>query len=163
MNNAVRLGRKRMRLRLVLSLVFVSASGIFAAAEDPAPSLQGGAYEITYRLELPHVERWAIDKTTTICLSDAEGLVPAMLPVLSDNNPFGECTAANIRQDGSSLGYDIRCRGRDAAKAHATYILSPGHFKGRVAMVLGAKNMTMTEVQTGRRVGNCDFIRASRY
>jgi hypothetical protein len=124
--------------------------------------LQGGSYEITYRLELPHVERWAIEKTTTICLSDTKGSIPAALRVLSDNNPFGACTAVNIQQDGPSLGYDIRCQGRDAAKAHAAYTVSSGGFKGRIAIVTGAKNMTMTEVQAGHRVGSCDFTHASR-
>ena len=28
-------------------------------------------------------------------------------------------------------------------------------FTGRIAMVMGAKNMTMTEVQHARRVGEC--------
>jgi hypothetical protein len=35
------------------------------------------------------------------------------------------------------------------------YELSPNAFNGRVAMVMGAKNMTMTEVQHGRRIGEC--------
>ncbi|HMA72226.1 MAG TPA: DUF3617 family protein [Xanthobacteraceae bacterium] len=148
-----------MHLRLISSLLLLSASGMPVAAEEPAPFLQGGSYEVAYRLELPHVERWAIDKTTTICVSEWKG--PAM-PVLSDNNPFGQCAAINIQQDGPSLNYDIRCSGRDAAKAHATYTLSSGDFKGRIAMVMGAKNMTMTEVQTGRRLGSCDLTRASR-
>ena len=151
-----------MRLHLVSSLVLLSASGIFVAADELAPLLQGGSYEITYRLELPHVERWAIDKTTTVCLPGTKGSVPAALPVLSDNNPFGECTAVNIQQDGPSLGYDIKCQGRDAAKAHAAYTVSSGDFKGQVAMVMGAKNMTMTEVQVGHRVGSCGFTHAAR-
>lgn len=150
-----------MHLRLISLLFFLSVSGFFAAALEPAPSLQAGSYEITYRLELPHLERYAIDKSTTICLSHAKGSA-STLPVLSDNNPFRECTAANIEQDGPSLGYDIKCEGRDAAKARAEYTLSTTAFKGRVAMVMGAKNMTMTEVQTGRRVGSCDFTHASR-
>ena len=28
-------------------------------------------------------------------------------------------------------------------------------FSGRIAMVMGAKNMTMTEVQRARRIGEC--------
>ena len=32
-----------------------------------------------------------------------------------------------------------------------------GDFKGQVAMIPGAMNMTMTEVQVGHRVGSCDF------
>src|SRR5215831_9815838 len=69
MQDGLHFRRQKMHLRLISSLVFLSASGIFVAAEEPAPPLQGGSYEITYRLELPHVERWAIDKTTTVCLS----------------------------------------------------------------------------------------------
>jgi hypothetical protein len=157
MKDALHAGGQKMHLRLISSLIFLSASGICIAVEKPAPSLQGGSYEITYRLELPHVERWAIEKTTTICLSGTKGSVAAALPVLSDNNPFAECTAVNIQQDGQSLGYDIRCPGRDAAKAHAAYTVSSGDFRGRVAMVMGAKNMTMTEVQAGHWVGSCDF------
>jgi hypothetical protein len=41
------------------------------------------------------------------------------------------------------------------AKARADYTLSADRFEGRIFIVLGAKNMTMTEVQAGRRVGAC--------
>jgi len=35
-------------------------------------------------------------------------------------------------------------------------LLSSYAFTGRIAMVMGAKNMTMTEVQHARRVGGCN-------
>ena len=35
------------------------------------------------------------------------------------------------------------------------YKLSSNAFTGRIAMVMGAKNMTMTEVQHARRIGEC--------
>jgi hypothetical protein len=118
-------------------------------------SLPVGSYAITTRLELPHLERWAIDKTTTICLSDhaAGGQIP--IPVLSDNNPYATCAAANLVIDHGKLDYDILCPGRGSAKAHATYLLGADRFAGRVAMVMGGKNMTMEEVQHARRVGDC--------
>jgi hypothetical protein len=72
------------------------------------------------------------------------------LPVLSGTNAFAKCSARN---NGPSLEYDIACAGRDAPRAKAIYTLTAGHFRGRIAMVMGAKNMTMTEVQTVRRVG----------
>jgi hypothetical protein len=75
--------------------------------------------------------------------------------VLSANNPFAKCSAANIVMDDTTLQYDIVCSGRGAAKAHATYTLTPTRFAGRVAMVMGAKNMTMIEVQHARRLGDC--------
>ena len=77
---------------------------------------QGGLYEVTSRLELPHLERWAIYKKTRVCLfiHDESDAIPLL--VLSGNNPFAKCSAAN---------FTTVCPGRDAAKAHATYELAP--------------------------------------
>ena len=55
----------------------------------------------------------------------------------------------------TELGYAIACPGRDTMRASAAYRLTPDGFRGRVAMIMGAKNMTMTEVQAGRRLGTC--------
>jgi hypothetical protein len=75
---------------------------------------------------------------------------------MSDNTPYRGCAATNLRRRPAGLTYDIVCKGRDAARAQAAYELEPQAFSGRVAMTLGAKNMTMTEVQRGRRTGGCD-------
>jgi len=125
-------------------------------AEAEALPLPSGWYEITSRLELPHLERWAIDRTARVCLSgpDTSGAIP--VPVLSANAPFATCTATNLTAGGATLTYDIVCPGRDAARAHAAYALAPDRFAGRVAMIMGAKNMTMTEVQHARRIGDCE-------
>jgi hypothetical protein len=151
-----------LSLRPTSSIVFFGVLAGIAAAEQSEAPLQGGSYEVTYRLELLHVESWAIDKTTTICVPDAQGSSPVALPILSGNNPFQKCSAENFRRDGANLTYNIVCEGRDSAKARAAYTVAPGEFKGRIAMVMGGKNMTMTEVQVGRRVGSCDLATASR-
>jgi len=77
------------------------------------------------------------------------------LPVLSGNNPLSKCPASHIHQSDESLSFDIRCEGRDGAKAKAFYKLKPDGFQGRIAMIMGGKNMTFVEVQTGRRAGSC--------
>jgi hypothetical protein len=77
------------------------------------------------------------------------------IPIVSANNPFAQCSSANVTAEFLKLEYDIVCPGRGAAKGHAVYLLSGDTFSGRVAMVLGAKNMTMTEVQQARRIGEC--------
>ena len=51
---------------------------------------------------------------------------------------------------GAGLSFIILCEGRDAAKARAAYVLSPGAFKGRIVMIMGGKNMTMTTGSSGR-------------
>jgi hypothetical protein len=38
-------------------------------------------------------------------------------------------------------------------------LLAADHFAGRVAMVMGGKNMTMVEVQRAQRVGDCGSAR----
>lgn len=114
-----------------------------------------GSYELTARLELPHLERWGVDKTTIICLSSSRGPDEIPVPVVSANNPFAKCSATNLVADGSKLEYDIVCRERGSASGHAVYELSSNAFTGRIAMVMGAKNMTMTEVQHARRIGEC--------
>ena len=149
-----------MFLRHLCALILGGLLAGAARADESEALLQAGSYEVTYRLELPHVESWAIDKTRTICVADAGAARLAPLPVLSGNNPLATCPAENIRRDGATLRFDIVCAGRNAARARAAYTLGPDGFKGRIAMVMGAKNMTMTEVQVGRRVGSCDLASA---
>jgi hypothetical protein len=116
-----------------------------ARAEGPAP----GLYAITARLELPHVERWAVERTRVMCLS---GLP---VPVLNTGTGLAGCAAAHVEVRSGRLSYSIVCPGRDGSRAAARYRLEPQGFRGRVAIVMGAKNMTMTEVQVGRRLGAC--------
>jgi hypothetical protein len=139
-----------------LSTAMLLAVGV-APQATPAegPLSLGGSYELTARLELPHLERWAVDKTTIVCLPKIRSGDEIPIPVISANNPFAKCTVANLTAEGRKLEYNIVCPGRGAAKAHATYILSSDTFSGRVAMVMGGKNMTMTEVQQARRIGEC--------
>ena len=107
-----------------------------AQADEPAALLQAGSYEVTYRLELPHVESWAIDKTRTICVADAGAARLAPLPVLSGNNPLATCPAENIRRDGATLRFDIVCAGRNAARARAAYTLGRSEFRTALEVTL---------------------------
>jgi hypothetical protein len=124
-------------------------------AQAHPPKLQGGLYEVAFRLELPHLERWALTRTIRVCVPELEGMRAAPFAVLSDNHPFAGCAATDLHRQGAELTYEIVCEGRAAAKARASYTLGPGTFSGRIAMTMGAKNMTMTEVQTGHRLGGC--------
>jgi hypothetical protein len=147
------------RTLLAMTTVLIVAPVALCETRIDEASLPAGSYAITTRLELPHLERWAIDKTTTICLRGhaTGGQLP--IPILSANNPYASCAAANLAIDHGKLEYDVVCPGRASAKAHATYVLGADHFAGRVAMLLGGKNMTMTEVQYARRVGDCSATR----
>lgn len=141
-----------LRMCLVPMVILLVSMEIATAGSGFFPE---GAYEIVSRLELPHVERWAVERKTRLCLSEKNGEGDIPIPVLSANTPFGTCVAANLAADGKSIAYDITCPGRASAKAHARYVVDQVGFSGRVDMVMAAKNMTMTEVVRARRVGDC--------
>ena len=149
-------------LRAISAMALVGLLAGVAQADPTDALLQDGSYEVKVRLELPNVVNWAADKTTTICVANADGTNDRPLPVLSTNNPLAKCPARNVRREGATLSFDIVCDGRGAARAHAVYTLMPGAFAGRIAMVMGGKNMTMTEVQAGRRIGSCDPASAAQ-
>ena len=140
------------------AIAFFAAAFVTGAAQagQGEALLQAGAYAVEVRLELPNVLSRGPDSITTICLP-YEGANGVPFPVLSSNNPLASCPAQNVERDGATLRFDILCKGRGAARASAVYTLMPGAFEGRIAMVMGGKNMTMTEVQSGRRVGGCDL------
>ncbi len=117
-----------------------------------APSLENGLYEVRFRLELPHLETFATDREATICI---DGRDEPPVPLLSQKDIFSGCRIDDVRRNEAGFGYDILCPGRGAARATAAYATEPGGFRSRIAIVQGAKNMTMTEVQHGRRVGDC--------
>lgn len=135
--------------------------GLAHAGETNA-LLRAGAYEVDVRLEIPNVINWSAAKTATICIPAAERANEPPLPVLSDNNPFADCPARNVRREGRSLTFEIVCDGLNMARARAAFTLAESRFDGRIAMVMGGKNMTMTEAQSGRRIGGCRGAGASQ-
>ena len=153
-------GVNTMLVRAASALIAVAVIAVAARADQDEALLQPGSYEVEVRLELPNVVNWAGKKTTTICIPNVEGTSDSALPVLSDNNPLATCPAKNVRRNGDVLSFDIACAGRDGARAHAVYTIMPRGFEGRIAMVMGGKNMTMTETQVGRRIGACGPVGA---
>jgi Protein of unknown function (DUF3617) len=120
----------------------------------PAAALEPGEYEVTVRLDLPHVEGATEPKTARICVTgggnDTHGLT-----VLIASHAFAGCATANIREDGGTLTFDLVCPGPNSGAASARYALREQDFDGTIAMTMGGKNMTMTETQRGRRTGAC--------
>jgi hypothetical protein len=139
---------------IACSLAAVFGGGVPAGAEEAAP-LQPGEYQVTIRLDLPHIEETGLaTKVASICVlvgdAGAQGL-----SVLSDVNPLRKCPPSNVRRNGDTLTFDIVCPGSDAAVGSASYTMRVEHFDGAITVKMGGKNMTMIERQSGRRVGDC--------
>lgn len=141
----------------VIALTVLAAGPVDAKAADK--KLEVGAYQVKVDLDLPNVENTGAKKTTTLCVTPEETYG---LAVLSDNNPLANCPVTNIRQSGDRLTFEIICEGPNAARASASYRLEAERFRGRIAMNMGGKNMTMTETQSGHRVGECDPVKRPR-
>ncbi len=144
-----------MRFRRMAWIALITASASHAAQAEGL-QLEDGLYEVQFRLELPHLETHAVDRSATICIDQAvldQHLPP--VPLLSQNDIFADCEIENVQHAQDGFSYDITCGGRGSAKATATYVTTPGRFKSRIAIIQGAKNMTMTEVQHARRLGTC--------
>ena len=124
-------------------------------AAEPA-ALESGNYEVEVKLELPHLEDMTQKKVVNLCLTAEPGPSVHGIAVLSDNNPLAKCPISNVRENGAELTFDIACEGKNSAHASAKYVLAPERFRGRITMQMGGKNMTMTEVQSGRRIGACE-------
>jgi hypothetical protein len=145
-----------MMWKLFATLVLILAASTPAVADQSRPTLQKGTYEVAVRLVLPHLEdNLRAEKTATICISGTGDTGTRGLVVLSDNTPFARCPISNVVYNGDILTFDIVCQGANAARASATYTLASQQFRGRIAMKMDGKNMTMTETQFGRRVGDC--------
>ncbi|MEM8952229.1 MAG: DUF3617 family protein [Pseudomonadota bacterium] len=140
-----------------VALAFLIAASLSGAANAEDLRLEDGLYEVIYRLELPHLEPHAVDRTATICIDqDNRELHLPPIPLLSQNDVFADCQIENAAEETDGFSYDIACTGRGAARATATYAIDADRFKSRITITQGAKNMTMTEVQRGRRLGRCD-------
>src|SRR5215472_1991829 len=144
-----------MRRLLIATTLCAGTSIGSACLAAEAPVLEPGQYEVTVRLELPHLENATSARLARICVTggtrSAHGLA-----VLSDNNPLARCPAGNLREDGGTLSFDIVCPGGNAAIGSAKFTIRAQSFEGAIAMKMGGKNMTMTERQSGRRVGDCN-------
>jgi hypothetical protein len=144
--------RKKEETKMRKSLLVLSLAALSTPVFAADANLKPGDYDVTVRLELPHVEDMGYSKDAHICVSDGQtqGIV-----VLSDNNPLARCPASNIKRDGDTLTFDLVCEGHNQAIASAKFTLNGDRFDGAFDMKMGGKNMTMTERQSGHLTGTC--------
>jgi hypothetical protein len=143
----------------VCGLVFVVAGILAITAGIPADArgllLTPGSYDVTVSLELPNLDDTTSKRIATLCVTSPDAAPDRGLAVLSTNNPLATCPISNIQEHGDTLTFDVTCPGINSAIASASYTLTADAFHGRITMKMGGKNMTMTEVQSGRRIGDC--------
>jgi len=53
------------------------------------------------------------------------------------------------------VAYRIACAGPNRGSAVALFDIAATGYRGTIAMNMGGKNMTMSETQIGKRIGDC--------
>jgi hypothetical protein len=136
---------------LVLAAALFSFT-VPAVAETP---LKPGLYDIELRVELPNLGDALPPKRIQRCMEKGEAASTGGFVVLMENNALANCPVSEQKSYGNRVTFQIVCPGGNSAKATAVFDLAGERFEGRITMNMGGKNMTMSEVQRGARVGDC--------
>jgi hypothetical protein len=128
----------------------LAATGSVAAV----PLLIPGLYQVEVRIALPNVQDAATPVVVTRCLSPADLESGRAFFVLS-RNPLKNCDLLDYRATDTAATYRIACPGPNKGSAVAVFETTATTYRGSINMNMGGKNMTMSETQAGKRIGNC--------
>jgi hypothetical protein len=132
------------------ALSLLSAAGPGAAASLLTP----GLYQVEVRVALPNVQNSAAPFVVTHWVSRADLESGRAFFLLSDN-PLRRCDLLDFEAAGEDATYRIACPGPNRGSALAAFKTAGTGYRGTIHMNLGGKNMTLTESQIGKRIGDC--------
>jgi hypothetical protein len=128
----------------------LSAAGVSAADSLLVP----GLYQVEVRIHLPNVQDVAAPLIVTRCLTADDLQTGRAFFILSDN-PLKACNLADYQSTSTTAVYRVACAGPNRGSAVAVFDTEPASYRGTITMNMGGKNMTMSETQVGRRIGDC--------
>jgi hypothetical protein len=136
----------------MIKAVFVGTlvGPVAAAGIDLMP----GLYQIEVKIALPHAPDVAPPTRIVRCLTPADLESGRAFFVLSDN-PIKACALIDFQAAEATASYRIVCPGPNAASATAVFETTDKGYRGVIKMQMGGKNMTMSEIQTATRAGEC--------
>jgi hypothetical protein len=141
-------------MRTLIAWVSVVAALAATGSGAADPFLTPGLYQVEVRIGLPNVQDAAAPITLTRCVSPADLKSGRAFFVLSDN-PLKNCDLLDYQVTADTATYRIACRGPNMGSAVAVFETARTTYRGNIEMNLGGKNMTMSETQVGRRIGDC--------
>jgi hypothetical protein len=132
--------------------VLAALAATAAAAAEPV--LAPGLYQVEVRIALPNVREVRASMVLTRCIGASELQSGQAFLVLSDN-PLKDCDLLDYRVTDVVATYRIACPGPNKGSAVGVFDLARSAYRGVIEMNMGGKNMTMSETQLGKRVGDC--------
>ena len=130
-------------------------AALMAFASAAANSLLiPGLYQVEVRIVLPNVQNAAAPVVVTQCVSAADLDSGRAFSLLSAN-PLKNCDLLDYQMTDGAATYRIACPGPNRGRALAAFETTATTYRGSIKMDMGAKNMTMSETQAGKRIGDC--------
>jgi hypothetical protein len=142
------------RMRTLLTAAGVFAALALSGANAENPSLTPGLYQVEVRISMPNVQDVAVPFVVTRCINSDDLESGQAFFVLSDN-PLKTCELVDYRATAGTATYRIACAGPNRGSAVALFDVNASGYRGTIKMNMGGKNMTMSETQVGKRIGNC--------
>jgi hypothetical protein len=142
-------------MRILVALASGVAVSMAAGSNAAEPLLTPGLYQVEVRISLPNVQDTAAPIVLTRCVRPADLQSGQAFFVLSDN-PLKNCDLLDYQVTPDMAIYRIACPGPNRGSAVAVFDTSSTAYRGTIKMNMGGKNMTMSETQVGKKVGDCD-------
>ena len=138
------------------TLLVAGFAALLAATTNAAePALSPGLYRVEVRISLPNVQDVAAPLIVNRCIGFGELRSGQAFFVLSDN-PLKACDLVDYEAKTDTAVYRIVCAGPNRGTAVGTFEISTTAYHGTIKMNMGGKNMTMSEVQIGTRIRECE-------
>ena len=137
-------------MRTMLTAAIVTAASLPALAESVPLA---GLYRVKVTLEIPNVRGTMPFRTVERCIP-AEQAEGAFLAIVSSPQ-IAECPVVHRSRNGGRIEVELVCEPVNTGRASARIELAEMGYTGRIAVTMGAKNMTLTEIQRAERIGDC--------
>ena len=112
-----------------------------------------GRYRVEVTLEMPNVRGTYPLRTVERCL--APGAIEGAFLAIVSSPQIADCPVVHHRHRESRLEIEVACEPVNTGRASASFELGAAGYTGRIAVTMGGKNMTLTEIQRAERIGDC--------
>jgi hypothetical protein len=133
--------------------VIAALAAAAAGAAEASPA--AGLYQVEVRIHLPNVQDVAAPLIVTRCVT-AQDLQSGQAFFILSDNPLKACDLADYQLTAGTAIYRIACAGHNRGSAVAVFDTKPAAYRGTISMNMGGKNMTMSETQVAKRIGDCE-------
>jgi uncharacterized protein DUF3617 len=142
-------------MQRILIAYFSVLAALFAPGSNADDLLlTPGLYQVEVRIALPNVQNVAPPFVLTRCVTPLDVESGQVFFILSEN-PLRTCDLVDYQVNGGAAVYRIACPGANRGSATALFDTTSTTYRGTINMNMGGKNMTMSETQVGKRIGEC--------